>query len=76
MVTRNSPLPILRRLRKLPRRHLAIASVGNPLIFRNTFTLHYVSQFLLPLPPLPLWSLGNAKSKRKKGKGVTSKMSK
>jgi hypothetical protein len=69
MVTRNSPLPILRRLRKLPRRHLAIASVGNPLIFRNTFTLHYVSQFLLPLSLSLFRPFATPKANEKKGKG-------
>jgi hypothetical protein len=39
MITRNNPLTILRRVRKLSRRQLAIARIGDPLILRNAFAL-------------------------------------
>ena len=51
MITRNSPLPILRRVCKLSRRQLVLARISNPLILSNTFALLIHRQ---PHPSSPL----------------------
>jgi hypothetical protein len=51
MITRNSPLPILRRVCKLSRRQLVLARISNPLILSNTFAL-YISSSASSLIPL------------------------
>jgi hypothetical protein len=56
MIPRNSPLPILRRVCKLPRRQLVLARIRNPLIFSHTFALYHRQPHPHPHPPslLPL----------------------
>lgn len=54
MIPRNSPLPILRRVCKLPRRQLVLARIRNPLILSHTFALYHRQPHPHPLSLLPL----------------------